>query len=1078
MTMATTTVLNSDQRRFLDTQTQRAREAAQRAAEDALRALAVAEPSRPSYLSNEQNKLRLELREKARQLGDDTTRLGAALTNMIHEVAYEQWHRLLFARFLEVNGLLRHPEYRDIPLSLEDCRDLALDLGEPDAWAVAARFASEILPGVFRLTDPAVRVRFAAEHRDALERLLLDIPSEVFTTEDALGWVYQFWQTAEKKRVNDSGVKIGGADISPVTQLFTEHYMVRFLLENSLGAWWAARHPDSLLVGGWEYLRRGDDGAPAAGSFSNWPERAAEVTVMDPCCGSGHFLVAMFGMLWRMRAEEEGLTPAEAQDAVLRDNLHGLELDPRCTQIATFNIALEAWKQGGFRELPAPQIACSGVPVRSALSDWEDLAGSDEALRSAMRRLHTLFRNSDTLGSLVDPRPSGGADGLFGVDLAVGISAGSLRDVLNNALQSEHREETVLGHAADDVANAAGLLGGRYVLVATNPPYLQRRSMDARLQEHVDSYFSDAKADIATAFIERCLDFVAPKSGSVAVVSPQNWLLLGSYEKFRKSLLARRRIDVVARLGAGAFRQISGEIVKVSLSIISEVVPQSTHCISGILAQRVDSVEAKAAHLRTGQLLSPTQVAQKQNPDSRITLTRILAGSLLGEIADGVAGIQTGDYPRFGRNFWERPLPHPDWELQQSTVTSTRPYGGREHILWWEGGTGRFHRFVAERLGEWGTGAWIRGDNLHGRRGVAVSQMGNLPVSIYTGELFDNNTAVIVPHRDEDFPAIWAYCSSPDFANDVRDLDDGLKVTNATLVKVAFDRDHWQAVADAAGPIPKPASDDPTQWIFEGDVTTSLHPLQVAIGRLLGYRWPRQLPSPLDVLVDADGIASLHALPGEPDLATRLRELLEVAYGSDWTSALEKKLVTRAGGKSGRLEDWLRDSFFASHVKIFDNRPFLWHVWDGRKDGFAAILNYHKLDRRTLEKLTFTTLGAWIDRQRYEVRAERAGADARLAAAEDLQRRLKLILDGAPPYDIYVRWKSMAEQPIGWDPDLDDGVRVNIRPFASADVLRSKVNVHWRKDRGTNPDGSERHNDLHPTLQERRAAQREAEIAE
>ncbi|TXH24024.1 MAG: SAM-dependent DNA methyltransferase, partial [Mycobacterium sp.] len=168
MTTETINVLNSEQRRFLDTQTQRAREVAQRAAEDALRALAVSEPSRPAYISEQQNKLRLALRDKARQLGDDTSRAGVPLTNLVHDVAYEQWHRLLFARFLEVNGLLRHPEYRDIPLSLEDCGDLASDLGEPDAWAVAARFASEILPGVFRLTDPAVQVGFAAEHRNTL----------------------------------------------------------------------------------------------------------------------------------------------------------------------------------------------------------------------------------------------------------------------------------------------------------------------------------------------------------------------------------------------------------------------------------------------------------------------------------------------------------------------------------------------------------------------------------------------------------------------------------------------------------------------------------------------------------------------------------------------------------------------------------------------------------------------------------------------------------------------------------------------------------------------------------------------
>lgn len=103
-----------------------------------------------------------------------------------------------------------------------------------------------------------------------------------------------------------------------------------------------------------------------------------------------------------------------------------------------------------------------------------------------------------------------------------------------------------------------------------------------------------------------------------------------------------------------------------------------------------------------------------------------------------------------------------------------------------------------------------------------------------------------------------------------------------------------------------------------------------------------------------------------------------------------------------------------------------------------AFANYHQFDRQTPEKLTFTSLGAWIDRQKHEVRAERAGADARLASAEELQRKLTLILEGAPPYDIHLRWKPMAEQPIGWEPDLDDGVRLNVRPFVSGDVLRSK----------------------------------------
>ncbi|WP_220474447.1 hypothetical protein [Mycobacteroides abscessus] len=966
---------------------------------------------------------------------------------------------MLFARFLEVNGLLRHPAYRDIPLSLEDCGDLASDLGEPDAWAVAARFASEILPGVFRLTDPAVQVRFAAEHRNTLERLLLEIPAEVFTTEDALGWVYQFWQTAEKKRVNNSGVKIGGADISPVTQLFTENYMVRFLLENSLGAWWTARHPESPLVDSWEYLRLNGDGAPAAGSFSEWPECAADVTVMDPCCGSGHFLVAMFGMLWRMRAEEEGLTPADAQDAVLRDNLHGLELDPRCTQIATFNVALEAWKQGGFRDLPAPQVACSGVPVRSTRSDWETLAGSNEELRKVMSGLHGLFRDADSLGSLIDPRPAGERDGgLFGKDLSIGVGWDEIRALLAKAIDVEESANAVLGNAADEVVHAAGLLGGHYVLVATNPPFLSSSRQSEGLKEYTKDSDAPASGNLAYTMWRRWNGL------GRAFVVPQNWRFQVSYATLRKEMLNESEQHLVAALGVNGFStsmwDFHTDLVVSSASV--------SRMIAAVDAADGTDPNGVAMALQQQRLVEVTTDSQIANPDHRIAMKAIDKSSLLSSVAKSVQGIATGDNPRYIRQMWEVPLPHPHFRLLQSSVSQTQPFGGRDQIIWWKLGGGWV---PSDRAGIKGSAAW-------GKQGVAVSQMGALPVTRYTGEIFDMNTAVVFPQNAAELPALWAYLSGEEYARDVREVDSKLNVTNATLVKVPFDRKRWAAVADGVGPLPTPSSLDPTQWLFDGDVPSSDLPLQGAVARLLGYRWPQQKPDALDRFADCDGIAALQSLPNEPDLTTRLREFLSAAYGGTWSSSLERTLVTDAGGTDGRLDTWLRDTFFAQHVKVFDNRPFLWHIWDGRKDGFAAIVNYHKLDRRTLEKLTFTSLGAWIDRQKHETRAERAGADARLAAAEDLQHRLKLILEGAPPHDVYVRWKSMAEQPIGWEPDLDDGVRLNIRPFVTAGVLRSKVNVHWKKDRGTNPDGSERHNDLHPTLDERRAARRAAEATE
>jgi hypothetical protein len=134
-----------------------------------------------------------------------------------------------------------------------------------------------------------------------------------------------------------------------------------------------------------------------------------------------------------------------------------------------------------------------------------------------------------------------------------------------------------------------------------------------------------------------------------------------------------------------------------------------------------------------------------------------------------------------------------------------------------------------------------------------------------------------------------------------------------------------------------------------------------------------------------------------------------------------------------------------------DQRPFIWHIWDGRKDGFSCLANYHTLNDKTLENLTYSYLGDWIKAQHADAKAGKVGADLRLDAAQNLQEKLKLILAGEPPYDIFVRWKPLSEQAIGWNPDLNDGVRMNIRPFVEAGILRKNPDIKRRKDRGKEP---------------------------
>ena len=169
-----------------------------------------------------------------------------------------------------------------------------------------------------------------------------------------------------------------------------------------------------------------------------------------------------------------------------------------------------------------------------------------------------------------------------------------------------------------------------------------------------------------------------------------------------------------------------------------------------------------------------------------------------------------------------------------------------------------------------------------------------------------------------------------------------------------------------------------------------------------------------------------------PPASARLRALLAEALDT----FNEKSLL--AAAKSQTLEDWLRDEFFEQHSKLFHHRPFIWHIWDGRKDGFGALVNYPKLDHATLQKLTYTYLGNWIHDQKSDAKADKPGAAERLGAAQALQTELVKILEGEAPYDIFVRWKPLHQQACGWHPDLNDGVRLNIRPFLTAKDLGKK----------------------------------------
>ncbi len=1128
-------VLPSDLRNKLERVVIEARDAAEIGARAALESLAVNHYEPYPHMKPAQRKLRNHLRARARQLGDRKLPRAEAggkdhkINHLVGECAYEHWHQMLFARFLAENNLLIEPESK-MAISLTEAEELAAEAGV-DVWVYASRCAQRMLPQIFRPDDPLLQVTFATEHMLKLEKLLASLPAVVFTASDALGWVYQFWQSKKKDEVNRSEVKIGANEIAAVTQLFTEPYMVEFLIHNTLGAWWAGKKLDAkdaanaktedelrakLALPGvtWDYLRfvRGDDGKggpwrPAAGTFDGWPKIAKSIKGLDPCCGSGHFLVAFLRHLVPIRMTEEGLSARKAVDAVLRDNIHGLEIDERCCQIAAFALALAAWTYpaaGGYRPLPELHIACTGIGPQATEEQWVKLAeksgmptqtDEQERVKNGLLNLHRLFSQAPTLGSLIDLKQLKANVFAAGYETIQPYLAAVLK---TEKADDETREQAI---AVAGMVKAAELLAGEYTLVITNVPYLGRAKQDETLKVHLAEHFPEGKADLATAFVQRCLQFCT-KNGSIGLVTPQNWLFLSGYKRLRERLLRRDSLELVARLGesgfassaaagaftalfvarlgAGAFDTISGEIVKAAcVSISNAPIPSSTAamCFSGIDVSDATSPADKATGLAHANISCVSIDSQLLSPDFRISFYEQQGGPSLQSVADCYQGVVTGDIERFTRTYWEVPKNASVWVPFRRSNNSAKSYGDVSEVLMWEGGHGRLHEYAAQTrdqlhdMHESGNLAW-------GKTGVAINRMRDLHAVPYYGEHFDNNVAVLFPKSEScSFGSLLTFCQSDQFASLVRSLDQSLKVTNRTLLKIPFDPAEWRVSScrDGEGVFPEPYTEDPSQWVFHGWPEGSDAPLQVAVARLLGYRWPAELDGKMRLsersrmlvkrceglakFADNDGIVCIPAVRGESPAAERLESLLSAA------GIKSDKMRELAGGTD--LDDWLRNGFFEKHCKLFHDRPFVWHIWDGRKrDGFHALINYHKLcegggkGRRLLESLTYAYLGEWITRQTDGVKRGEEGAEDRLAAALELQKRLEAILAGEPPFDIFVRWKPLHEQSIGWEPDINDGVRLNIRPFLASDlpggrsgagILRYKPNIKWTKDRGKEP---------------------------
>lgn len=505
---------------------------------------------------------------------------------VVEEVAYTWFNRVMALRYMDANGyttpMVVTPAVGQMrPEILQEAMggsvDVDLRITPDDLLLPEAKLYKRLLVASCNYWGGSMPFLFE-RILDYTELLLPDdLLSEqsfvsdirrAMTDEDCqnveiMGWLYQFYITDRKADAETKKSKKGGLksdEQAAATQLFTPHWVVRYMVENSLGRIWMTLHPDSTLIKEMPYYIPTPDG-----QIDTIPEDIKSVTdikFIDPCMGSGHVLVYAFDLFTNMY-EEEGYQTREIPSLILTNNIYGIDIDHRCFQLASFALTMKAraYHSRYLRRAVLPNVIALKAIDRNVIES----TGAWNAKSNMWQ-----YENVDTIGSLLLIKPEECArirveEGLFG------------------------REQQLLKTQAE-------FLSAKYHCVVTNPPYLGKGFCDV-LKNYIQTNYPNSKADTMATFMERCLNF-APTNGKVAMINMQSWMFLSSYENLRIDLLKKYNIDSLLHLGPHAFDEIGGEVVQCATFAIAKHKPSNNNAIYYRLVDGRNSSEKENAFLR------------------------------------------------------------------------------------------------------------------------------------------------------------------------------------------------------------------------------------------------------------------------------------------------------------------------------------------------------------------------------------------------------------------------------------------------------------------------------------------------
>lgn len=601
---------------------------------------------------------------------------------VIEEVAYTWFNRFVALRFMEVNGYLptrvrvftnSNNEFK--PQILTEAMQMnnleGLDVEKVYKFKEAnddeglykyllitqCNALNAVLPDMFQNIKDYTELLFPddlLQGKSSVIRQMIElIPEEDW--KDAvqiIGWLYQYYNSEKKDEVfaKRNSTKISKENIPAATQLFTPDWIVRYMVENSLGRLWLEGHPNDELKSQWKYyLEDAKQSENVQAQLDNIREKHKDLTpedllCIDPCSGSGHVLTYMFDVLVQIY-ETYGYTTREAVSSIVKNNLYGLDIDKRAAQLAYFSIMMKAcqYDRRFLKRGIKPHIYAiteSNHKIDDEIID--KFSNGDSKLKEAITTIKDELYDAKEYGSILTITPQDW-------------------DMLYARLEEVKNEATMYGEAIENLRpliQVAQVLSQKYDVVVTNPPYMGSANMNARLTKLVKKKYPDSKRDLFAVFIERCNQMVK-KDSYYAMITQHSWMFLSSFEKLRNKLLEYNIINM-AHLGARAFEEIGGEVVQTTTFTVRK---SDIKDYNGKYCRLIDatSQEEKEKMFLNGKNCYVTD----QNNFSKIPgnpiaywvsdkLIKVFkSGTLLQELAISRNGMKTGNNEKFLRLWWE-----------------------------------------------------------------------------------------------------------------------------------------------------------------------------------------------------------------------------------------------------------------------------------------------------------------------------------------------------------------------------------------------------------------------------------------